>query len=278
MTRRKVAILGTAPTTLGEAPMEDDSWEIWCSGPPLADVVPRLDRWIEVHCPASLKERLPKHHHYLSGLGDKLWSMHHDPCWPDANKINKAAIEGVHDPYWLSSSIAWMMAMAMIEGVDVIGLYGVEMSLGSEYSHQRPGIKHLAYMAGESGIEVIIPRRSELSSVALSYPENYEAPHAQDLLLREEDNMIALSKIDQEAKENTAGFNQIWGQKNMHAHYKGAVPEAAWTSLDKALDEKLQEISDAGKHLKSERIRIEAQLSEVRSMMRRSNIRINHDE
>lgn len=278
MAERKIAILGSAQTTLGEAPMEDDSWEIWCSAPPLLDVVPRLDRWVEVHCPKMLKERLPEHYGNLSSLDDRLWTIHECDEWSNAHIINKPGIENQFDPYWLTSSIAWMMAMALIDGVDEIGLYGVEMAMGSEYEHQRPGVKHLIHLARDSGIDVHIPPRSELSSVAMSYPSNYESNHAMDLIMREEDNLVAMSRLEDELQQVLSVLNQTWGEKSLNSKYKGEIPNSKWTEVNNSIDERLRQISIARTSTESEIVRVKAQLGEIRSLMRRYNIRINRDE
>ena len=54
----KICILGTAPTSSGDAPFNDPEWEIWgCSCGPME--TPRVTRWFEVH-DLKRKKRLNK--------------------------------------------------------------------------------------------------------------------------------------------------------------------------------------------------------------------------
>ena len=65
------------------------------------------------------------------------------------------------DFHW-TSSVAWMIAMAILQKPKAIGLWGVDMAAQEEYHSQRPGCQHFLGIAMQRGIDVIIPPESDL--------------------------------------------------------------------------------------------------------------------
>ncbi len=63
--------------------------------------------------------------------------------------------------YW-NSSIGYMLALAIHEGVDRIGVWGVDMKADDEYGYQRPNCEYLIGLARGKGIDVVIPEESPL--------------------------------------------------------------------------------------------------------------------
>lgn len=58
---------------------------------------------------------------------------------------------------WYNSSPAYMIALAIHEGATTIGLYGIDVLNGSEYTLERPCLEYLIGLAVGKGIEVVIP-------------------------------------------------------------------------------------------------------------------------
>ncbi len=77
-------------------------------------------------------------------------------------------------PY-LESSIAYMMAMAILElkSGDKIGIWGVDLHCDSEYAYQRPNLEYLIGLARGRGIKVIVPPQSALLSHQSGVPYGY---------------------------------------------------------------------------------------------------------
>jgi len=63
---------------------------------------------------------------------------------------------------YFTSSIAYMLALAITQEPEWIGLYGVDMASASEYYDQRPCCEYLIGMARGMGIEVDVPEASAL--------------------------------------------------------------------------------------------------------------------
>lgn len=159
----KVAIVGTASTSSGEAPWKDESWQIWSLGVNSA-LAPRYDRWFELHTKDVLSAAgaLDMRYEFLKAAGDKL-VIGHD-CWPELPEAKLYPWETVIAKFgrYLTSSLSIMIALAIIEGADEIGLWGVDMVCPDEYVQQRSGCEYLLGYAKASGIKITIAKESPI--------------------------------------------------------------------------------------------------------------------
>jgi hypothetical protein len=64
-------------------------------------------------------------------------------------------------PYF-TNHVAWMIALAMTEGVSVIGLYGINYSTESEYMRQRGSAEYWLGRAAQAGVRIILPKQCDL--------------------------------------------------------------------------------------------------------------------
>ena len=62
--------------------------------------------------------------------------------WPHARPFPKAEIEAVFGRYFTSSP-AWMLALAMLQGATEVHIYGIHLSTEHEYIEQRPQMEYL---------------------------------------------------------------------------------------------------------------------------------------
>lgn len=65
------------------------------------------------------------------------------------------------EPY-LTSSIAYEIALAIYEGFEEIHLYGVDLNTEAEYAWQKPGVEFLLGWAAGHGIKVVLPENCPL--------------------------------------------------------------------------------------------------------------------
>lgn len=94
------------------------------------------------------------------------------PVWMWAEQIEKYPLPNavpfprdfITDKYgrYFTNTVSWMMALAIEQGYKKIGIYGVDMAQDSEYSHQRPSCEYFIGVARGLGIDVEIPRTSDL--------------------------------------------------------------------------------------------------------------------
>lgn len=165
----RVAVVGAAPSFI-DAPFYNPDWEIWASGSRYCEHLTRLDRFFEVHGPDSEDLGFLHYRRFLDETTAELWVFS-----PEIRPVHtiypRGAIESRFGRDFLTSSVAWMMALAIHEQVEEIGLWGVEMATESEYKKQRIGCKHFMKLAEELGIKVTVPPDCPLLIEAPSYPD-----------------------------------------------------------------------------------------------------------
>lgn len=81
------------------------------------------------------------------------------------------------EPY-LSSSIAYEIALAIHERFEEIHLYGVDLNTESEYAWQKPGVEYLLGVAAGRGIKVLLPDNCPLLRGTL-YGRGFMSPHGE---------------------------------------------------------------------------------------------------
>lgn len=158
----KIAIVGTASTSVGEAPWKDESWQIWSLGRN-SENCPRYNQWFELHtkdvlsAAGALDNRLP----FLKSCGSRLIVGHKWEELPEAQMYPWAAIIHLFGTY-LTSSLAEMIALAITQNPAEIGVWGVDMVCPDEYAHQRSCCEYLLGIAKGKGIKVTVAKESPL--------------------------------------------------------------------------------------------------------------------
>lgn len=136
----RIAILGLAPS-YQLAPFHTD-WQIWA----LAWHPIKADRYFEIHKP------------YCFGgeYEDRLNSL------PNLTRQEDYPIEDITSEFrdYFTSSIDYMLALAIYIGADEIGLYGVDNC--KEYANQRPNTEYWLGVAEGRGIRVHMPEQCPL--------------------------------------------------------------------------------------------------------------------
>ena len=147
----KIGILGSA-SSFHQAPFLDPSWELWaCNVGPLPDGA-RWDRWFDLHDDASI-DTYPGHREFLTSQTKPVYRRQNYPI---------AAMTAKYGTWFFTSSIAYMLAMALEEGPEEIGLWGVDMADATEYSSQKNGCRFFLQLALMRGIKVTTPSGCEL--------------------------------------------------------------------------------------------------------------------
>lgn len=169
---REVALVGFAPGTRDLWKTLPESVEIWTLNWAWKHGIERISRLFELHDPVSLRN--------YAVLGEETerehvrWLMetHSFPIYtlhPAEYPMRVAyPLEGIVStlfgkrPAYLTSSFAYMLAMAIFEGVDRIYVYGFEMSRTSEYMYQKAGAEYLLGLAMGRGVEIVLPEQTNL--------------------------------------------------------------------------------------------------------------------
>jgi hypothetical protein len=157
---KNIAILGSHSQTRLKAPFKDKEWEIWaCSPANMGNVLPRVDAWFEMHIPAQSETRPDDYIAYLKTLpvvyvrdGVAAKDIPGSVLYPDAD------MKARFGPFFFTSSIAYLFALAIDQGPDQIGLWGVHMASTEEYRDQKPGCQYFIQKARDARIEVVVPQ------------------------------------------------------------------------------------------------------------------------
>lgn len=159
----KVAVIGLSPTTHGKAPWIDAEWQKW--GLPWDAHWARLDRAFELHDLRLLEgehsRRGADYMDRLRGIG----SLFMQEAYPSIGNAMRYPFEAVAESigaYYFNSSIAYALALAIHEGAEEIGIWGVDMKGEDEYAYQRPNMEYLIGVARGKGIKVYVPDESPL--------------------------------------------------------------------------------------------------------------------
>lgn len=212
----RIALIGSAPSSVALGPYYDQSfaafaqgkqpayppskfigedWEIWACSPGAFGVVPRATRWFEVHrWEPGQAWFSPQYCQFLREFKGPVYTGGPVPELPTHVVYPVAHVEEEFSPYFLTSSLSLMMALAILEienvrvhrraqseggtavglsgeivegpggtdADDVIGLWGVDMAAAEEYGYQRAGCQHFILEALRRGIGVYVPPESDL--------------------------------------------------------------------------------------------------------------------
>jgi hypothetical protein len=216
----KVAIVGGEVGSEYLAPFEDPKWEIWVLGNQMgAHENRRVSRMFEIH--DDLTEHDSGYPKWLAakntpmvvGRGFPIEAPH-ITVYP-FDEVN--SIMGEH----LTSSPAYMMGMAILEGATEIGIYGIDMSIDDhEYFYQRSTMYGWIGYARGLGIKITIPQESNL--FVDTYVEGRESGGKPELETPPftEAQFLAMSKVhSNKIKECVA---RIESEKTLISTHNGA--------------------------------------------------------
>lgn len=223
---KSVALVGLAESTR-DAVAQSKADEIWTLNWAYTyDFIPRIDRLFELHPiwvykrskkPEYIKPR--RHWRWLHKPRDyPVYMLRSFPKIPNCieyplkevteflfgNKLLKGG-----DPIsFYSSSVDYMLALAMYEGYERIELYGIEMGSSTEYRYQQKGCALFIGMAVARGIEVYMPENSILLTGRKYGYEGGQMIFRQDL-----ERILSTAKGDVVLKQ--AKLNHLEGQMQL---------------------------------------------------------------
>lgn len=179
---KKVALVGFADSWK-QAPFDDPDVEIWGLNE-LHKYVPRWSRWFEVHDAETLgvtardlsEGEQKRHLAWLSQDHGKPIYMQPQFCdgrFPSAVAFPLEQMVATYGRYF-TSSIGYMLALAITEGFTWIGMYGIDLASDVEYPGQRPNAEYFVGLARGKGLTVEIAPTSALLKAGHLY--GYEKP------------------------------------------------------------------------------------------------------
>lgn len=164
-----MALVGTAPT-IAYTPWDDPSWEIWAHASS-ANRCKRVDRYFDPHPRFCFEEQqkngFRNYYDWLKACQIPVYMQERNADIPASVRIPRERILGEFRRY-VKSTGAWMVGLAMLEGVDTLGLYGMHYEHQIERKEQRENFLYwLGLFEGRGGRLVIPPGAPLLSDTKL---------------------------------------------------------------------------------------------------------------
>lgn len=221
--KEQICLLGSAPSSLQLAPFANPDWAMMGCSPGVYGVAPRTEAWAELHRYEPGQPWFsPEYCQFLAKYPGPVWMAEERLDIPNAVTLPLDILIQKYSPYFFTSSLAFMMAMAIEAGFKRIALYGVDMAAASEYKDQRLGCQFFAVIARAKGIEVGVPPESDLLRPAPLYGVS-EVSHARikaQARRRElEARVVTALATQQSAKDETVFL-------------RGALEDLEWVEME----------------------------------------------
>lgn len=216
--RKKVAIVGFASSSRLKAPYGDDSWAVWGLNQ-CYRFMPRATRWFELHPhsgPRSwLADQVPGTDYlgWMQAAPIPIYMVAKHPEIPNSvgfplqQLIDEFDLESTRPDMknkgYFHSSVDLMIALAISEGFEHIGVWGIDMVHDTEYGYQRPSGEFWLGVAKGRGIRVTVPVESALlnnEGYIYGYDPQPSNPLLEHLKLRVEDLDKQLTAVQQQGQ------------------------------------------------------------------------------
>lgn len=206
----KIALVGSAPSSVRIGPYANPEWHVWGCSPGAWPVVgSRANIWFELHRwePGQpwMSEEYCK---FLRDFPGVVFMAEKRPEVPNSEVLPIDELTAKYGPYFWTSSLSYMLAMAIEMNPQKIGLWGVDMAANEEYEAQRSGCHYFAQIARQRGIEIGTPPESDLFRPRLRYGID-EITHGSIKMMtrkRELEHRLGLAQQQMEQCKQEVGF------------------------------------------------------------------------
>lgn len=228
--KKWTCLLGSAPSSLRLAPFGNPDWYMIGCSPGVYGIAPRVDCWFELHRYEPGQPWFsPEYCQFLAKFAGPVYMAEVRGEIPHSVEVPIADLIVKYGPYFFTSSLAYMLAMAIEAGFEKIMLAGVDMAATEEYGYQRAGCQFFAMIAKAHGIEIGVPPESDLFRPAPLYGIS-EISHGRIKILarrRELEGRIAAAlQTQQNAKDETVFLrgaldDLTWCEQTWHGNVDG---------------------------------------------------------
>ena len=179
---RKVTILGASGPSNKWANSLPDDVELWGMNMGHRFLTRPAQRFFQIHHrmhnadsgnPPGHFGRPLDHEEFLQTCGIPVYMQQVDDAIPTSVRYPIEKVTASFGSY-LTSTAAYMMALALWEGVDELGLLGIYMDTGTEYEKQRPCLEYYLGMARQMGVRVSLPPGCTLAQAPLYAYSEFE--------------------------------------------------------------------------------------------------------
>jgi hypothetical protein len=172
---RKVAFIGSHAASLAHAPWDDPTWELWAHASARAQYQRQPDRYFDLHrreCWQKSNNKGIAYTRWLERNTIPIYMQQRFPDVPASVPYPLARIRAEFRPYF-TNHVAYMIALALVEGVTHMGFYGVNYGFNlekgkstnnadMEYGTQRGSCEYWMGQAEGRGVHLVIPEGSTL--------------------------------------------------------------------------------------------------------------------
>ena len=173
---KTAAIIGSHPDTRGLFDFERTDCDVWCFNETVSSgEIPWASAVFQLHLP-TVWRALSKHYDWLRTQTKAEVIM--QQVYADVPKATRYPIEEVEKLgyRYLTSSVAYAIALAIVRGYERIELYGIEMETNTEYGYQRQGLAYWVGMAAGLGIDVVHVSEKFWRAPLYGYEDNIRVP------------------------------------------------------------------------------------------------------
>ena len=165
---RKIALIGSHSETLKHTPWDDPTWELWGHAASRGFYKRSPDRYFDLHRRECWTKSNAKGERYLRWLATNTVPIFMQERYPEVPASIRYPIERVLAEFrpYLTSHAAWMIALALTEGVTHLGFFGVNYgkttAIGAdcEYGVQRGSCEYWMGFAEARGVRLVMPKGS----------------------------------------------------------------------------------------------------------------------
>jgi hypothetical protein len=160
----------------------------------------------------------------------------------------KCGQKGYFAQDYYTSTISWMIALAMMQGRPEIHLYGIDLLQEEEYIYQRAGAEYLVGFARGMGIKVFVPEQASLCKANYTYGFSHPPEHGQyETLIKYIEDKAKLSEEQAtKARQDANTFNGALQMADLMLGWLTSQPEGK--TVEQAVQEKKAEMQNRFKH------------------------------
>jgi hypothetical protein len=162
---RKIGFLGSHEASLKFAPWRDPSWELWGHASSRGMYQRQPERYFDLHRKECWSKSNNKGAKYLRWLGTQPVPIYMQERFPEVPASIRYPIERVafgSARMYFTSHVAYMIALALTEGVTHLGFFGVNYSPDCEYGTQRGSTEYWMGRAEGVGVTLVMPETCTL--------------------------------------------------------------------------------------------------------------------
>lgn len=159
---RKIGLLGSHSASLEWCPWDDPTWELWGHSSSRGWYKRAPERYFDLHRKECWTRGGKKGAAYPQWLGRNTVPIYMQDKFPEVPASVRYPKERVQMEFrsYISSHAAWMIALALMEGVTHIGFFGVSYTDddGPERFTQRGSTEYWMGFAEGRGVQLVIPK------------------------------------------------------------------------------------------------------------------------